>query len=122
MSIYCSMPGVDGWGELGDAYVYEGSHLVVGPDSPRGGAVDWAVPASHIRTASEPRGFEDEDRWPARHSYLRLSVDDQHGSATVVLDRRQVAFLVAQWTDWLDGPFIDDGFPTPLSSEELDRG
>lgn len=170
MSIYCSMPGIEGDDcpaveleaetghciffaddhpdpakagkifsvkdepctgcdecQVGAPYVYDGSHIIVGPDSPRGGAVDWAVPASHIPTAGEPRDSEHEDRWPARHSYLRLSVDDQNGSATVVLDRRHVAHLVAQWSTWLEGPFIDDGFPPVPGTnahalEELDHG
>lgn len=172
MSIYCSMPAIEGWGcpggELdtedalapgeggviysddapgpragkvyrsktepctgcdeclvGAPYVYEGSHIVVGPDSPRGGAVQWAVPASHIPTASEPREHyaDDCDDGSVRHSYLRLGIVDAHTDTTadVVLDRGQVALLVHEWSRWLEGPFIDDGFPEPLTGEELDH-
>lgn len=117
---------------VGAPYIYEGSHIIIGPDSPRGGAVHWAAPASHIPTASEPRDSDHEDRWPAQHSYIRLGIHTHAGdTADVVLDRRQVAHLTAQWTRWLNGTFIADGFPpapgtnaaalAALDSGELDQ-
>jgi len=64
-------------------------------------------------TASEPRGSGHDDRHPLQHGYLRLGIVEHEGDmADVVLDRRQVAHLVKRWQEWLEAPFIDDGFPS----------
>lgn len=120
---------------IGAPYAYDGSHVVVGPDSPRGGMVEWAVPATHIPTMREVeehgRGYYAEDRemGSPHHGYIRLGVvsappaEDGRpltpGMGDVVLDRRQVAYLVHHLTEWLNQDFVDDGFPEPVDPNTI---
>lgn len=86
--------------------IYRGSHVNPADNDPRGGSIDVAAIPNHCHPSVR---FSDTDEGPPVW-FLRLSVDEddatyhgmQPGSATIVLDRAQVAELRDTLTTWLD--------------------
>lgn len=99
MSIYASLPGVSDDDPTGPPWIYQGSHVLPADDHPRGGEIGFAQIPSHITHDGRDDQPEDRAPWP----WLRLSLDDlRTADPTVVLNRPQVAHLIAQLTAWHD--------------------
>jgi hypothetical protein len=96
--------------EIGSPYVYLGSHIRPTADLPRGGSLEVGAVPNHCHPDAD-WGVTDtgDEKW--RVEFLRIGVhedpatyrhEDNHGDATVVLDRRQVQKLRNCLTRWLD--------------------
>jgi hypothetical protein len=94
--------------DLDAPLVYQGSHVLPGPDSPHGGSVGLACIPAHVRfwrdhpdapTGDEPAG--------GCEPWLRLSVDEHpdadgnRGSATVLLTVEQAGRLATALAEWI---------------------
>jgi len=96
--------------EIGSPYVYLGSHVRPTADLPRGGALEVGSVPNHCHPDAEWGVTDtDDERW--RVEFLRIGIhedpatyhhEDNHGDATVVLDRRQAQELRDCLTRWLD--------------------
>jgi hypothetical protein len=111
VSIFASSFSIDSeWPEEDDdkgPYVYEGSHILPSPDSPRGGCLHCSHIPDHIT-----RGVPDEPDYVGEglKDYLRFGLSELQrpdinqypGSGDVLLDREQVTRLRDYLTWWLD--------------------
>lgn len=90
--------------------VYQGSHVLPGPDDRKGGWLDLAVIPDHITRDNHPEGREGQ-----RKSYLRLLIGSPDsdtlyegkpyipgGDAALILHRRHVERLRDAMTNWLE--------------------
>jgi len=111
MSIYASSLSIDAeWPDSDDdkgPFVYEGSHVLPTPDSPRGGCLHCSHIPDHItRGTPGEEGYEGE----GLKDYMRVGVSELQrpninqypGSGDVVLDREQVTKLRDYLTWWLE--------------------
>lgn len=81
-------------------WVYLGSHVLPGPDAPRGGSLDLAMIPDHVSRPGIPAGL---------HDHLRLTVTEdartphpQTGEATILIDRAQATAVRDDLTRWLE--------------------
>jgi len=92
--------------DLDAPYVYQGSHVLPEPSDPRGGSVQLAHVAAHVRYYREnPDGRDEPDR--PLEPWVRLSIDEaagveSGGSVTVLLDVAQAGRLAAALRDWIE--------------------
>jgi hypothetical protein len=98
VSIYASIPGIDGDAPCGPPWIYLGSHILPADDDPRGGSVGLALIPSHITRGGRDDQPEDGRPWP----WLRLSIDGCDSDPTVLLDPAQARRLARLLTDWAD--------------------
>lgn len=109
MSIYCSFGVFDEDDRLDDdsrrgPIVYQGSHVLPSPDSPRGGSLDLGyIPGWITRNGSnegrDPGEEGNIDWWP----YLRVGlIGGEYDPNAVVLDVDQVGQLIDDLTSWRD--------------------
>jgi hypothetical protein len=111
VSIFASSFSIDSeWPDDPDdkgPYVYEGSHILPTPDSPRGGCLHCSHIPDHITrgTSGEP-GYQGE----GLKDYMRVGISEQQrpnlnqfpGSGDVLLDREQVLKLRDYLNWWLE--------------------
>ncbi|NUR04228.1 MAG: hypothetical protein HOY79_49330 [Streptomyces sp.] len=101
MSIYASIEGLGDIGDpedLGQPWVYQGSHICPREDGPRAGTVGLAVIPSHITADGRDEQPSDGLPWP----WLRLHLDVPGDDPAVLLDRAQVRHLMQQFAAFLD--------------------
>lgn len=97
MSIYATIPGIDGDEPCGPPWIYQGSHILPDEDDPRGGNVGLALIPSHITRDGRDDAPEEGQPWP----WLRLSVDRGDDPA-VILSPAQARHLAGQLIAWAD--------------------
>jgi len=96
--------------DLDAPLVYQGSHVLPEADHPRGGSVDLAHVAAHVRFWREHPDAPPEQELEFPHEpYLRLSVHEDPrtpyrsvGDATVLLTTGQARRLIAAVAEWLE--------------------
>jgi hypothetical protein len=104
VSIYASIPGIDGDAPCGPPWIYLGSHILPADDDARGGSVGLALIPSHITRDGRDDQPDDSRPWP----WLRLSVDVPDGHAAAVLNPDQARRLARLLTDWADDAEIKE--------------
>lgn len=123
MSIWATRTVFDGsWGGDRPPIVYQGSHVMPAPGSPRGGLLDTATIPSDI--GADGRGEGEEDGAPVG-GYVRLAIAERivttqdaqpgeiagtaPGMQTVILDRDQVRALIDDLLSSRHAPELDGG-------------
>lgn len=101
MSIYATIPGIDGDAPCGPPWSYLGSHVLPADTDPRGGEVSLALIPSHITRNGRDDQPADGTPWP----WLRVSIDPSRASSgdpVVLINPQQARHLRDQLTNWLD--------------------
>lgn len=98
MSIYATIPGIDGDAPCGPPWIYLGSHILPADDDARGGSVGLALIPSHITRDGRDDQPDDRQPWP----WLRLSLDTQPSDPAVILNPAQARHLAEQMAAWAD--------------------
>lgn len=103
MSIYASIEGIGGDGDpedLGQPWIYQGSHVLPDEDDPRGGSIGLALIPSHITRDGRDDAPEAGQPWP----WLRLSLDmlPDPSDPTVLISPAQARHIGATLTAWAD--------------------
>ena len=101
MSIWASIPCLDGDTKRTTPLVYHGSHVLPESKGERGGGVDLALLPAHVGYYRRyPNG--PNETW-GYEPYLRLGVTARTDDATVILTAAQVRILHAALGEWLEG-------------------